>query len=97
MPLGRDLTDAVVAVEDFASKDKPILSVDAGDAETGKPVLRSVNIRYPISIYNNIGEMAGRNGMSRADFCRKASIWMLKEIKAGRLDISGGVITDKRR
>jgi hypothetical protein len=96
MPLNRNSIDSAVNAIDAYTESKQLIS-EQGKNDEAETKLKSINTRYPLNIYNAIGEVAGKNGLSRADFCRKASIWMLKEVKGGRIDISGGVIMDKRR
>jgi hypothetical protein len=76
-------------------KSKPI--EEGGEGRLEKPELKSINIRFAMPIYKLIGRVAGANAMSRADFCRQASTWLAKEVEAGRIDVTGGVITKQER
>jgi hypothetical protein len=55
-----------------------------------------INTKYQEQEFLLISRVAGRAGMSRADFCRKASIWLARRIEAGQMSIGGGVIGDRR-
>jgi hypothetical protein len=78
-----EVADAYMRTPPIAEAKKP----------EGKP--KFINIRYKDSEYRFVSEVAGLVAMSKADFCRKASIWLGQQIKAGRVSILGGIITEK--
>ena len=56
-----------------------------------------VNIRFKETEHKKIGRLAIDAGITKADFCKKASLYIMEMVEAGAFSINGGNVIDRRK
>ena len=56
-----------------------------------------VNIRFKETEHKQIGRLANDAGITKAAFCKAASMYIAEMVKSGAFTINAGVILDHRR
>jgi hypothetical protein len=56
-----------------------------------------VNIRFRETEHKRIGALANNAGITKAEFCKWASLYFMEMVEAGAFTINGGIIIDRRR
>jgi hypothetical protein len=60
-------------------------------------VTKFVNIRFKETEYKSIGALANEAGITKAAFCKTASLYIAEMVKAEAFTINSGVIIDRRK
>ena len=56
-----------------------------------------VNIRFKETEHKKIGHLAVEAGITKAEFCKKASLYIMEMVEAGAFSITGGNVIDRRK
>jgi hypothetical protein len=56
-----------------------------------------VNIRFKETEHKKIGHLAIEAGITKAEFCKQASLYIMEMVEAGAFSINGGNIIDRRK
>jgi hypothetical protein len=56
-----------------------------------------VNIRFRETEHKRIGALANNAGITKAEFCKTASLYFMEMVEAGAFTINSGIIIDRRR
>jgi hypothetical protein len=61
----------------------------------GAASVKAVNSRFKPPEYKLVSQAAADACLSKADFCRKAAVWVALQLRGGSLEMTGGLITAK--
>jgi len=56
-----------------------------------------VNIRFKETDHRRMGHLAIEAGITKADFCKQAALYMIEMVEAGAYSINGGNVMDRRK
>jgi len=56
-----------------------------------------VNIRFKETEHKQIGRLANDAGITKAEFCKRASLYIMEMVEAEAFSINGGNIIDRRK
>lgn len=68
-------------------------------AKTARPEnekTKFVNIRFKETEHKRIGALANEAGITKAEFCKRASLYIMEMVGAGAFTINSGIIIDRR-
>ena len=54
-----------------------------------------VNIRFKETEHKHIGRLANDAGITKAEFCKRASLYIMEMVEAGAYTINGGNVIDR--
>lgn len=91
---GLDMKDALEAVKKAGTQIAEAEETPAGEEGDGKTV-KFVNLRFREAEYKRIGHLAVNAGITKAAFCKMASLYIAEMVAAGGFSISGGGIIKK--
>ena len=55
-----------------------------------------VNIRFRETEHKKIGAIANNAGITKAEFCKTAALYVMEMVNAGAMTINSGIIIDRR-
>ena len=56
-----------------------------------------VNLRFKETEHKKIGHLAIEAGITKAEFCKQASLYIMEMVEAGAFSINGGNVIDRRK
>jgi hypothetical protein len=60
-------------------------------------VTKFVNLRFKETEHKKIGHLAIEAGITKAEFCKRASLYIMEMVEAGAFSINGGNVIDRRK
>ena len=61
-----------------------------------KEETKFVNIRFKETEHKQIGKLANDAGITKAEFCKRASLYIMEMVEAGAFTINSGNVIDRR-
>jgi hypothetical protein len=76
---------------------KPEATTPAQTVRPENEQTKFVNLRFRETEHKRIGALANNAGITKAEFCKRASLYLMEMVEAGAFTINSGIIIDRRK